>query len=257
MTLSDLENYEVIINSSPELVTLPFFNLTMLIPPAPSSGAVLAYMLGVYDLYNHTKPEGPTDIEFQRIAEIMKFAYGQRSHLGDPIDSEYSESINQTLHGLTNPEKWLETKNLIDDQKTYNDPDHYQGGYTKPDHGTSHMSIMTKNAAISLTTTINLSFGSKLRGRRTGIIYNDEMDDFSYPNITNAFGVAPSPSNYAKPGKRPQSSMCPSISVTKQLELFGCLLSFVLKQPVLKQLTSEGQNFGISCFLIFFDFRHF
>jgi len=222
ITQQDLEGYKVVIDENPTVnntVNLPYFNLTMLIPPAPSSGAVLAYMLGTYDLYNDTKPEGPTDIEYQRIAEIMKFAYGQRSHLGDPIDAEFSESIWETLTNLTDPKKWVETKNKIEDDKTYNDPEHYNGGYTKPDHGTSHMSIMTKDAAISLTTTINLSFGSKLRGRRTGIMYNNEMDDFSYPGITNAFGVEPSPSNYAKPGKRPQSSMCPTIlfdSVTKK-----------------------------------------
>ncbi len=65
--------------------------------------------------------------------------------------------------------------------------------------------------AISLTTTINLLFGSQLMVPETGIILNNQMNDFSIPGSSNAFGYVPSPSNYVRPGKRPLSSISPVI----------------------------------------------
>lgn len=65
--------------------------------------------------------------------------------------------------------------------------------------------------SISLTTTINLLFGSTLMVPETGVIMNNEMNDFSIPGSDNAFGYVPSPANFVRPGKRPLSSICPLI----------------------------------------------
>jgi gamma-glutamyltranspeptidase/glutathione hydrolase len=87
--------------------------------------------------------------------------------------------------------------------------------------GTSH--VVTADAsglAISLTSTVNLLFGSQLMVPETGVIMNDEMNDFSIPGTSNSFGFIPSPSNYIRPGKRPQSSISPAIVETPDGRLY-------------------------------------
>ena len=80
--------------------------------------------------------------------------------------------------------------------------------YNISDHGTLHVSTVDSNRQmVSVTSTVNLFFGSKIKGKRTGIVFNDEMDDFSSPEFENDFDVPPSEINFIEPEKRMVSSM--------------------------------------------------
>ena len=85
-----------------------------------------------------------------------------------------------------------------------------------PDRGTSHFSIVDADRnAVAMTTTVNTGFGSKVVAS-CGIVLNNEMDDFSTPGQPNTYGLAPSAANYIRPGKRPLSSMSPTIVLQEQ-----------------------------------------
>jgi gamma-glutamyltranspeptidase / glutathione hydrolase / leukotriene-C4 hydrolase len=101
---------------------------------------------------------------------------------------------------------------------------HYNPKYDFPrNHGTTHISVIDNDGmAVTLTSTVNLIWGSQLHDPTTGIILNDEMDDFSQVNCSNAFRLEPSPYNYIQPFKRPMSSSTPTIvlnPMTGEVEL--------------------------------------
>lgn len=102
----------------------------------------------------------------------------------------------------------------IDDTRTF-PSEYYSKIASVDDHGTAHISVLVGGDAVSLTSTINTYFGAKYAGRYTGIIYNNQMDDFSTPNKPNYFDLQPSVANYIRPGKRPMSSMAPLIVIDK------------------------------------------
>jgi len=81
------------------------------------------------------------------------------------------------------------------------------------DHGTSHLCVIdAAGNAVALTTTINTAFGAKLMAGDTGILLNNEMDDFSaQPGVPNVYGLIGMEANAVAPGKRPLSSMTPTI----------------------------------------------
>lgn len=105
------------------------------------------------------------------------------------------------------------TRSLISDTQTQNTSYYNPSGYTiLTDYGTSAITVADADGlVITLTTTVNTLFGSQVIVPSTGVIMNNEMNDFSIPGTTNAFGYIASPNNYVQPGKRPLSSISPTI----------------------------------------------
>ncbi|KAH8083772.1 gamma-glutamyltranspeptidase [Cristinia sonorae] len=175
---------------------------------APTSGPVLLHMLNLAEHLDDFVEKGRTNLNVHRIVEIMKFGFAARTRVCDPAFIQDYTSIKKI------PTKEYADQiftNLTDDRT--HTPDYYQPIFDVPeDHGTSHTSIVDKNGmAVAITSTVNLVFGSQVMDPVTGVILNDEMDDFSTPGIPNSFGLWPSPYNYPEPGKRPLSSTAPTI----------------------------------------------
>nr|WBW70147.1 venom protein [Lampona murina] len=182
----------------------------------PGSGPLLAFMMLVLDGYADMDESAKEDkdkaaLAYHRIVETFKYAYSFRSLLEDKGDDD--PGIDELTKKITSKEYVDEIRSRISDSKTYNDLSHYDFKWDfAEDHGTAHLSIVAPDGdAVSVTSTINQYFGSKILSPSTGIILNDEMDDFSSPNITNLFDVPPTPKNHIKPGRRPMSSMTPMI----------------------------------------------
>ncbi|KAI1262816.1 gamma-glutamyltranspeptidase [Xylariaceae sp. FL1019] len=216
MTLDDLKNYTVAIRKPAE-ITYRGHKLTAC--SAPSGGVVAASALKIVDGYEGFGDPAAINLTTHRIDEAMRFAYGQRSELGDPL---FVEGLDEYQAQMLSDATAAEIRSKISDFTTYNvsyyDPSGLESLETP---GTSHVVTADKSGmAISLTTTINLIFGSQVMVPETGVIMNDEMNDFSIPGSSNAFGYVPSPANFIRPGKRPLSSISPTIVETPEGKLY-------------------------------------
>lgn len=194
-------------------------NLTLHSVAPPGSGAILGYILNTLKHFELGPDDDHTSLMYHRITEAYKWAYAQRTKLGDPYDQEIADFVHELTANLTSERFAFETfMNINDSYVTVNNASYYGADfYTPDDDGTTHLSIIAPNGdAVSATSTINHPFGSYVLSPQTGILFNDEMDDFSAPNVTNGFGVPPSPNNFIRPQKRPLSSTCPAIVVDNQ-----------------------------------------
>jgi len=206
MTHEDLEAYKVIVQPA---LQGTYRGRKIYTTHAPTSGPVLLHMLNLLEHFDDFVQEGRTGLNVHRIVEAMKFGFAARTRVCDPafIEADYT-SIEEIP---TKEYASLIFTNLTDDHT--HTPGYYQPVFSVPeDHGTSHSSIIDKNGmAVAITSTVNLVFGSQVMDPVTGVILNDEMDDFSTPGTPNGFGLYPSPYNYPEPGKRPLSSTVPTI----------------------------------------------
>ncbi|XP_076283202.1 glutathione hydrolase 1 proenzyme [Lasioglossum baleicum] len=211
MEMDDLRNYKV--KWAAPLET-KIGNMRVVTAPPPGSGAILTFIMNVL---NGIVPTDDQGVMWQRFVETFKWAYAKRTELADP---EFVP-VDSLVKNLTSIDYADSIRSKIKDNQTHNNPEYYGAVTVAPeDSGTSHVSVLAPDgSAVSVTSTINQVFGAMLRSKSSGIIFNDEMDDFSAPNITNGFDVPPSKNNFIRPGKRPMSSMSPTIVIDEKGEV--------------------------------------
>ncbi|PFH61885.1 hypothetical protein XA68_16013 [Ophiocordyceps unilateralis] len=209
MTMADLANY-TLVHRQP--VHIDYHGVRLTSCNAPSGGIVALSALNILSNYDHLGDGAQFNLTTHRMDEAIKFAYGQRTKLGDP---SFVDVANLTA-AMVSAEHGAHLRTRISDVTTQHLPWYDPDGFESIDTpGTSHLvAADASGLAISLTTTVNLIFGSRVMVPETGVVMNNQMNDFSIPGVSNGFGYIPSPSNYIRPGKRPLSSISPIIAET-------------------------------------------
>ena len=207
-SMEDLAGYEVV-ERSPEVTVYKGMRLVSAAPPS-SGGLALAEMLNMLSFFDIEKMK-PVD-RIHLLTEVMRRAYRDRAeHLGDPdfvdVPAEmltsrvYTNTLVKSInHKKTTPSVFL---NPVADP-------------TGKGTDTTHFSIIdAEGNRVSATLSINFPFGSGFVAEGTGVLLNDEMDDFSAkPGVPNVYGLVGAEANAIEPGKRMLSSMSPSFLET-------------------------------------------
>ncbi|XP_076359107.1 scoloptoxin SSD14-like [Tachypleus tridentatus] len=214
ITMEDLKNYEAKVKDAIPIQLRDGETLYTVPPPGCGTlvGFILNILAGFNITYNDVKDVKSSVLTYHRMVEAFKYAYAERTYLGD----EDFVNVTKVLSDITSVKYAENIRKKISDVETF-PPESYGGDfYGVEDHGTAQVTVVdSEGNAVSASSTINTHFGCKRRSPSTGIILNNEMDDFSSPNVINYFGLPPSPANFIKPGKRPLSSMSPSVILDK------------------------------------------
>jgi gamma-glutamyltranspeptidase/glutathione hydrolase len=176
-------------------------------PPSSSGGVILIEILNILDGYRDLATDDARRLHL--MVEAMKLAYADRAaFLGDPAGGEM-------------PIARLTSKGYAAQLRARIDPDRARPAREIPTSAvlpregdnTTHFSVVDRfGNAVSNTTTLNFSYGLGLVAEGTGVLLNNELDDFAAkPGVPNAFGLVGGEANAPGPGKRPLSSMTPTI----------------------------------------------
>jgi gamma-glutamyltranspeptidase / glutathione hydrolase len=216
ITLDDLAHYEV---KERTPVTGTFHNFTVISAPPPSSGGVvLLAALNILEPYDLAKLGDRTPESMHLITEAYRRAYMDRSeYLGDPDYNEmpvaeltnrkYADAWRASITGKATPSADLHRP------EGFLPPAPKTAGQRKESQDTTHYSVVDKEGnAVSVTTTLNNSFGSDVTAGSLGFLLNDEMDDFAAKiGVPNMYGLIQGPADAIAPRKRPLSAMTPTI----------------------------------------------
>lgn len=207
-TASDLAAYRVV---EREPVRFRYHDWTVTTAPPPSSGGIaMAQMLQILEPYD--LPAMDDAARTHLVVESMRRAFRDRTfYLGDP------DFVRIPQRTLTSRDYAAGLRATINPAKAT--PSDLLSGAATPleDEETTHFSIIdAAGNRAAVTQTVNLLFGSGLVAPGTGVLLNNEMDDFALqPGVPNAFGVMGFDANAPAPGKRPLSSMTPTFLESK------------------------------------------
>ncbi len=210
VTLADLHGYEAKWRTP---LTFEYHGAHVVAMPPPSSGgvtlAMIAHILEPYDLAHGT---WHSPAELHVLFEAMRRAFAARNaRLGDP------DFVSNPLDELLSP-AWAESqrKTIAPDHATPSSEIASVGVAAGGPHTTNLSVVDGAGNAVALTTTINWFFGSGITVAGTGVVLNNEMDDFaSVPGQANGFGLVQGEPNAIAPKKRMLSSMSPIVVVGK------------------------------------------